>query len=66
VGVVPFGTEAADRFGRLSAALASKGTPIGTLDTMIAAHALALGVTLVTHSRKHFGRVRGLRLADWV
>jgi tRNA(fMet)-specific endonuclease VapC len=66
VAVVPFDGEAANRFGKVAAALISKGTPIGTLDTMIAAHALQLGLTLVTHDSKHFGRVRGLKIADWV
>jgi len=65
VAVVPFEAEAADRFGKLAAALVSKGTPIGALDTMIAAHALQLGLTLVTHNLKHFRRVRGLKVADW-
>jgi tRNA(fMet)-specific endonuclease VapC len=66
VAVVPFDGEAADRFGTVAAALVSKGTPIGALDTMIAAHALQLGLTLVTHNTKHFRRVRGLKVADWV
>jgi tRNA(fMet)-specific endonuclease VapC len=66
VAVVPFDEETADRFGKLAAALVSKGTPIGALDTMIAAHALQLGLTLVTHNVEHFRRVRGLKLADWV
>ena len=66
VAVVPFDDEAADRFGKVAAALISKGTPIGALDAMIAAHALRLGLTLVTHNLKHFRRVRGLKVADWV
>ena len=66
VAVVPFNGEAADRFGKVAASLVSKGTPIGALDTMIAAHALQLGLTLVTHNLKHFRRVRGLEIVDWV
>jgi len=66
VAVVPFDAEAADRFGKVAANLVSKGTPIGSLDTMIAAHALQLGLTLVTHNIKHFRRVRGLKVVDWV
>jgi len=65
VAVVPFGVEAADRFGKVASALASKGAPIGSLDAMIAAHALQLGSTLVTHNLKHFRRVRGLKVVDW-
>ena len=66
VAVVPFDDDAASRFGKVAAALMSKGTPIGVLDTMIAAHTLQLGLTLVTHNTKHFQRVRGLKIADWV
>jgi len=66
VAVVPFDEAAADRFGKVAAVLISKGIPIGTLDTMIAAHALQLGLTLVTHNLEHFRRVRGLKLVDWV
>ena len=66
VAVIPFNDEAAARFGKVAAALMTKGTPIGSLDTMIAAHALQLGLTLVTHNTKHFRRVRGLKIADWV
>ncbi|MDP6979774.1 MAG: type II toxin-antitoxin system VapC family toxin [Myxococcota bacterium] len=65
VAVVPFDDEAAARFGKVAAALMAKGTPIGVLDTVIAAHALQLGLTLVTHNTKHFKRVRGLKIADW-
>ena len=66
VAVVPFDEAAADRFGKVATVLVSKGTPIGALDAMIAAHALQLGLTLVTHNLKHFRRVRGLELVDWV
>lgn len=43
----------------------SKGTPIGPLDTLIAAHALSLDAILVTHNVGEFLRVYGLRLEDW-
>ena len=42
------------------------GSPIGGFDTLIAAHALALDMTLVTHNTRHFEKVPGLRLLDWV
>jgi tRNA(fMet)-specific endonuclease VapC len=66
VAVAPFDGETADRFGKVAAALVSKGTPIGAVDAMIAAHALQLGLTLVTHNLKHFRRVRRLKVVDWV
>ncbi|MEP7011608.1 MAG: type II toxin-antitoxin system VapC family toxin [Acidobacteriota bacterium] len=65
VQVVPFDAKAAQTFGSLSAALEDAGTPIGQLDTMIAAHALALGVTLVSNNTKHFAQVPGLSLENW-
>jgi tRNA(fMet)-specific endonuclease VapC len=65
VSVVPFDAAAAALFGRLCARLESRGKPIGTLDTLIAAHAMALNVTLVTNNSKHFGRVAGLKTANW-
>ncbi len=63
--VIPYDLEAARRYGRLAAALLDDGVTIGVEDTMIAAHALSRGLILVTHNRKHFDRVRGLRVEDW-
>lgn len=63
--VAPFDAAAAEVFGALRSWLASQGTPIGPYDTQIAAHAQALGATLVTHNTREFARVPGLRLADW-
>jgi tRNA(fMet)-specific endonuclease VapC len=65
VTVLPFDQAAADQFGPVGAALAKRGEPIGTFDTLIAAHALSSGVTLVTNSMKHFQRVPRLKLANW-
>jgi tRNA(fMet)-specific endonuclease VapC len=63
--VIAYDLEAARRYGRLAAMLLDEGVPIGVEDTMIAAQALSRGLTLVTHNRKHFDRVRSLRLEDW-
>jgi tRNA(fMet)-specific endonuclease VapC len=65
VTVVPFDESCADTYGRLGAKLAASGATIGELDTMIAAHALTLGLTLVTNNTRHFARVEGLRTANW-
>ena len=64
--VAPFGQAEAGCYGELYAALERKGTPIGELDTQIAAHALTLGVTLVTNNERHFSQVAGLQLEDWL
>lgn len=64
--VSPFGEAEAARYGALYVALERKGTPIGELDTQIAAHALTLDVTLVTNNDRHFSQVAGLQLEDWL
>jgi len=66
VAVLPFDERAAERFAPVAAALTRRGEPIGTFDTLIAAHALSLGLTFVTNNAKHFGRVRALTTDNWV
>jgi len=66
VAVVPFDERAADCFATVAVALARRGKPIGTFDTLMAAHALSLGLTFVTNNTEHFGRVAGLRTENWV
>ncbi len=63
--VLAFGPEAAAAYGRVRVALEGARTPIGPLDTLIAAHALALGVTLVTNNVREFSRFPGLEIEDW-
>lgn len=64
--VLPLAGNAIWRYGILRASLEQRGLPIGSLDTLIAAHALALNVTLVTNNAAEFSRVDGLRLENWV
>lgn len=66
VFILPWGSEAADRHGRLRAELKARGEPIGDFDEMIAAHALAHGAIVVTDNRRHFERVPGLVIEDWL
>ena len=61
----PFDGRAANRYGEIAALLRSAGQPIGIFDTLIAAHALTLGVTLVTHNTRHFQLVPELDMVDW-
>lgn len=63
--VVPFDEEAAAFYGGVRASLERDGTPVGPLDTMIAAHALSLGAVLVTNNMREFSRVQGLHVEDW-
>lgn len=64
--VLPFDTKAFWAYGELRAKLEQKGQPIGAMDMMIAAHALALDAILVTNNTREFSRVDGLRLENWV
>lgn len=66
VAVVPFDQVAADRFAVVATSFARRGEPIGTFDTLMAAHALSLGLMFVTNNLKHFARVAGLRAESWV
>lgn len=50
----------------MATALARRGEPIGAFDTLVAAHALTLGLTVVTNNTRHFSRVPGLAVANWV
>ena len=64
--ILPFDDAAVWAYGNLRAELERKGTPIGALDTMIAAHALSQQGTLVTNNTREFARVPGLALENWV
>ena len=64
--VAPFEEQAANAYGALRAQLQAAGKPIGPLDTLIAAHALSLGLILVTDNTREFKRVPGLRVEDWI
>ena len=63
---LPWDGDAADRYAEIRHRLASGGQTIGELDTMIAAHALAVDATLVTNNTRHFARIGApLALANW-
>ncbi|MFZ0724441.1 MAG: type II toxin-antitoxin system VapC family toxin [Desulfobacterales bacterium] len=64
--ILPFGTEAAQYYGNLRVHLERQGTPIGSLDMLIAAHALSITCTLVTNNEKEFGRILNLKIENWI
>jgi tRNA(fMet)-specific endonuclease VapC len=66
VPVVPFDEAATEDYGALRAHLEARGSPIGPLDTLIAAHARSLKWPLVTHNGREFRRVPGLLVKDWL
>jgi tRNA(fMet)-specific endonuclease VapC len=63
--VLEFDKEDARQAGAIRALLASKGTPIGPYDVLIAGQAAARNLILVTHNTQEFGRVPGLQFEDW-
>jgi tRNA(fMet)-specific endonuclease VapC len=63
--ILPFDDCGAVEYGKICAYLQRRGTPIGTMDTLIAAHALAEGLTVVTNNTREFERVPGLSLENW-
>jgi tRNA(fMet)-specific endonuclease VapC len=64
VAVLPWDSGAAQQYGGLRAALEREGQPMGNLDAMIAAHALALDAVLVSNDHA-FARIKRLKLVDW-
>jgi tRNA(fMet)-specific endonuclease VapC len=66
VRVLPWDAEAADYYAEIRHQLMGSGQPIGDLDMMIAAHALALGAVLVTNNTRHFALITApLMMVSW-
>ncbi len=63
--VLPYDATAARHYGAVRADLEARGLPIGSLDMLIAAHALSLGLTVVTSNEREFRRVPGLLVENW-
>ena len=64
--ILPLEPPVDGHYADIRAKLETAGNPIGPNDLLIAAHALALGLTLVTHNRAEFSRVPGLVVVDWL
>lgn len=66
VAVLPFDRDCALTYAIVANELRSAGMPIGDFDALIAAHAKALHLTLVTNNVRHFSRVPNLRVENWL
>lgn len=64
--ILPFDDRAASVYGQIRTAIELAGKPIGPLDTLIAAHALAMDAILVTNNLREFARVHQLHLENWL
>lgn len=63
--VLPYDDAAAHAYGDIRAALEKAGASIGSMDMLIAAHAVSLGIPLVTNNTREFLRVPSLNIVDW-
>jgi len=63
--IADFDEKAAREYGAIRAELERTGTPIGSMDMLIGAHALALGAILVTNNIKEFKQIKNLKILDW-
>jgi len=66
LSVLAFDAPADAEYGAIRAELESGGTPIGGNDLLIAAHARAIGATVVTANAGEFKRIRGLKVENWL
>jgi tRNA(fMet)-specific endonuclease VapC len=64
--VIDWDSAAAEQYGKIRADLEARGQPIGAMDMMIAAHAKSIKAVLVTNNQKHFARIKGLKVENWV
>lgn len=63
--IADFDEVAAEVYGNVRAGLEQAGTPVGSMDMLIGAHALSLGVTLVTNNLREFQKIKNLKVVDW-
>src|SRR5207245_10314765 len=65
LGILEFTSEDAASYAQIRSRLERAGTPIGPLDTLIAAQAVLRKLTLVTNNQREFSRIPGLRVENW-
>ncbi|KAF0143544.1 MAG: PilT protein domain-containing protein [Nitrospirae bacterium] len=63
--IADFDEKAAKAYGEIRAEIEKAGNPIGSMDMMIGAHALSLGLTLVTNNTREFRKIKHLKVTDW-
>lgn len=64
--IIPYDYEASKVYGKLRAELEKQGISIGAYDLQIAAHALSIDAILVTNNLREFGKIKGLKVEDWL
>ena len=64
--VVDFDQAAADMYAKIRIELERPGTPLDNMDILIAASAASAGAVLVSHNTKHFSKIKGFKVEDWI
>lgn len=65
ISILAYGCDAANEYGRVRSSLEKSGTPIGSMDMLIASHALSEDLTLITNNEKEFRRIPQLKVENW-
>ena len=66
IDIFAYDDVAAQHYGEIRAHLEKQGTPIGSLDMLISAHALSIDSVLITNNESEFKRVSNLKIENWV
>ena len=66
LAILDWSSDAAQHYAEIRADLKKKGAMVGANDLMIAAHARSVDATVVTNNTKDFGRVKGLKIENWM
>ena len=65
LSIVVFDDAQSELYGKIRVELERTGTPLGDMDMLIAAAAISTGAILVSHNKKHFAKIKGIKVEDW-
>lgn len=65
IPIIPWSEDAADCYAKLRVELETAGTPVGNMDMMTAASAIAEEAVLITNNTGHFSKIASLKYEDW-
>ena len=65
LSIMDFNEAQSELYGKIRVQLERSGTPLGDMDMLIAAAALSAGAILVSHNKKHFSKIKGIKAEDW-
>jgi len=65
LSIIDFNSSQSEFYGKIRLKLEKSGTPLDTMDMLIAAAALSSGAILVSHNVKHFNKIQGIKVEDW-